>query len=100
MKKFLSLLMALVMVLGVVGASAEAVVYERAEDEDIYMSVLADYDAMMKAAKAAETNDERFVLYAQAEAFLLDSAVMIPNTTQGGAYQIDRRAPRTVPYVQ
>ncbi len=100
MKKFLSLLMALVMVLGVVGAGAEAVTYERAEDEDIYLEVLGAYDELMKAAKAAETNDQRFILYAQAEAMLLDSAVMIPNTTQGGAYQIDRRAPRTVPYVQ
>jgi ABC-type oligopeptide transport system substrate-binding subunit len=100
MKKFLSLLMALVMVLGVVGASAEAVAYERAEDEDIYLEVLGAYDELMQAAKAAETNDERFVLYAQAEAYLLDSAVMIPNTTQGGAYTISRVAPRTVPYVQ
>ena len=100
MKKFLSLLMALVMVLGVVGASAEAATYQRAEDEDIYLEVLGQYDELMKAAKAAETNDERFVLYAQAEAFLLDSAVMIPNTTQGGAYTISRIAPRTVPYVQ
>ena len=54
----------------------------------------------MAAAKAAATNDERFVLYAQAEAYLLDSAVMIPTTTQGGAYTISRIAPRTVPYVQ
>ena len=100
MKKFLSLLMALVMVLGVVGASAEAVAYERAEDEDIYLEVLGAYDELMQEAKAAETNDERFVLYAQAEAYLLDSAVMIPNTTQGGAYTISRVAPRTVPYVQ
>lgn len=100
MKKFLSLLMALVMVLGVVGASAEAVVYERADDEEIYLDVLGEYDEMMKAAKAAATNDERFVLYAQAEARLLDAAVMVPTTTRGGAYQISRIAPRTVPYVQ
>ena len=33
-------------------------------------------------------------------AALLDSAVMVPNTTQGGAYTISRIAPRTVPYVQ
>ena len=31
---------------------------------------------------------------------LLDSAVMIPTTTQNGAYTISRIAPRTVPYVQ
>ena len=100
MKKLLSLVLALAMLLGVVGAFAEDATYERAEDEDIYMEVLGEYDELMKAAKAAETNDERFVLYAQAEAFLLDSAVMIPTTTRGGAYQISRIAPRTIPYVQ
>ena len=40
------------------------------------------------------------MIYAQAEAYLLDAAVMVPNTTQGGAYTISRIAPRTVPYVQ
>ena len=52
----------------------------------------------MEAAEAAETIDERFILEAQAEAYLLDSAVMIPNTTQGGAYTISRIAYRTSPY--
>ena len=99
MKKFLSLMLVLVMALGVVGASAEAV-YERADDEEIYLDVLGTYDELMQAAKAAETNDERFVLYAQAEAYLLDAAVMVPTTTRGGAYQITHIAPRTIPYVQ
>ena len=74
--------------------------YVRADDGEIYEANLGDYEALMAEAKAAETNDERFVLYAQAEAYLLDSAVMQPNTTQGGAYTISRIAPRTVPYVQ
>ncbi|MBQ6061127.1 MAG: peptide ABC transporter substrate-binding protein [Clostridia bacterium] len=100
MKKLIALLMALCMILGVASVSAEDVAYERAEDEEIYLELLGDYDELMKAAKAAPTNDERFVLYAQAEAALLDSAVMVPNTTQGGAYTISRIAPRTVPYVQ
>ncbi len=81
-------------------AAAGDVVYERGDDEEIYEANLGEYEAMMEAAKAAETNDERFVLYAQAEAYLLDSAVMIPTTTQNGAYTISRVAPRTVPYVQ
>ena len=81
-------------------AAAGDVVYERGDDEEIYEANLGEYEAMMAAAKAAETNDERFVLYAQAEAYLLDSAVMIPTTTQNGAYTISRVAPRTVPYVQ
>ena len=80
-------------------AAAEAE-YVRADDDEIYENALGEYEALMAAAKAAATNDERFVLYAQAEAYLLDSAVMIPNTTQGGAYTISRIAPRTVPYVQ
>ena len=74
--------------------------YVPAEDDEIYEANLGEYEALCEAAKAAETNDERFVLYAQAEAYLLDSAVMQPNTTQGGAYTISRIAPRTVPYVQ
>ena len=71
----------------------------RGDDEAIYELVLGDYEAMMEKAKNAETIDERFVLYAQAEAYLLNSGVMIPTTTQGGAYQISRIAYRTVPYV-
>ncbi|MBR5391206.1 MAG: peptide ABC transporter substrate-binding protein, partial [Clostridia bacterium] len=74
--------------------------YERQDDETVYEFVLGDYTELMNAAKAAETVDERFVLFAQAEAALLDSAVMIPTTTKGGVYQISHIAPRTVPYVQ
>ena len=61
---------------------------------------LLSCEELLDQAKAAATDSERFVIYAQAEAFLLDAAVMIPNTTQGGAYTISRVAPRTVPYVQ
>ncbi len=95
--KFMSLLLVVVMVLASV-LSAAAQEYERADDEDIYEEVLGDFEAYMEAAEAAETIDERFVLEAQAEAYLLDSAVMIPNTTQGGAYTISRVAYRTIPY--
>ena len=74
--------------------------YVRGDDEEIYYSIFGDFADLMEQARNAENNDERFVLYAQAEAALLDSATMIPNTTQGGAYTISRVAPRTVPYVQ
>lgn len=74
--------------------------YVRADDEEVYESVLGGFEALSEAAKAAETTDERFMLFAQAEAYLLDSAVMIPATTQNGAYTISRVAPRTIPYVQ
>jgi len=40
------------------------------------------------------------VLFAKAEAYLLDSAVMIPTTTQNGRYAMSRVAYRTTPYVQ
>ena len=74
--------------------------YVRADDEEVYENALGGYSALCDAAEAADTSDERFVLFAQAEAYLLDSAVMLPNTTQNGAYTISRVAPRTVPYVQ
>ncbi|MBR3299339.1 MAG: peptide ABC transporter substrate-binding protein [Clostridia bacterium] len=72
--------------------------YVRAEDEDIYNMVLGQYEELMKKAAAGTTADEKFVLYAQAEAFLLSTGVMIPTTTQGGAYAITRVAPRSIPY--
>lgn len=74
--------------------------YVRADEEEVYENVLGGFTALCDAAKEAETISERFVLFAQAEAYLLDSAVMIPTTTQNGAYTISRVAPRTVPYVQ
>ncbi len=99
MKKLVSLLLAIMMLGCVVLASAEGAVYERADDEDIYEEVLGGFQEYMDKAAAAATPDESFVYEAQAEAYLLDSAVMIPNTTQGGAYTITRIAYRTVPYV-
>ncbi|MBR6028054.1 MAG: peptide ABC transporter substrate-binding protein [Clostridia bacterium] len=99
MTRLLSLLLAVAMLLGAVSAFADEVVYERSDDEEIYELVLGDFGAYMEAAEAAETIDERFALEAKAEAYLLDSAVMIPNTTQGGAYTITRIAYRTIPYV-
>ena len=79
--KFLSMLLAVVMVLGIAGASAESVAYVRSDDEDIYEEVLGEFEALMAAAEAAESIDERFILEAQAEAYLLDSAVMIPTVS-------------------
>jgi len=74
--------------------------YVRGDDEEIYDSIYGEFAALTEQARNAANNDERFVLYAQAEAALLDTATMIPTTTQGGAYTISRIAPRTVPYVQ
>ncbi len=74
--------------------------YKPADDEDIFEANLGGYQKLVDAAKAAKTVDERFVLFAKAEAALLDAAVMFPTTTQNGAYTISRIAPHTVPYVQ
>lgn len=108
MKKLLAMLLALAMVLSVVAGSVSTaslvkmsdVVYEREDDEEVYNRHLSEYAELLAAAEGSEDVNERFVLMAQAEAALLDSAVMIPNTTQGGAFTISRVAPRTVPYVQ
>lgn len=74
--------------------------YEREDDGEVYDAALSYYEELVTEAKAAETISERFVKFAKAEAVLLESAVMVPATTQGGAYTISRVAPRTVPYVQ
>ncbi|MBR5960593.1 MAG: peptide ABC transporter substrate-binding protein [Clostridia bacterium] len=94
--KVLSLVLALAMLCSV--AFAEEAAYVRGDDDEIYDAVLGDFTALMEAAEAAESIDERFILEAKAEAYLLDSAVMIPTTTQGGAYAITRIAYRTIPY--
>ena len=116
MKRILAMLLAVVMVLSLAACAAKEetpattaattpatepeVVYERADDEEMFDAVLPGFEDLLAAAEAAETVDERFVLFAQAEAALLDSAVFIPTSTQNGAYTISRIAPRTVPYVQ
>ena len=118
MKKLLALLLALVMVVGLVacggnnntnttttepdttGEVGGDASYVRADDEEVYAAALADFLSVYKAAKECENISERFAMMAKAEAYLLDSAVMVPNSTQNGAYTISRVAPRTVPYVQ
>lgn len=100
MKKFTALLAAMVMIVSMFGTvMAEPVTYERGDDEEIYEANLGEFAELLVAAKAASEPDERFVLFAKAEAALLDSAVMIPTTTQNGAYTISRVAPRSIPYV-
>jgi len=96
--KILSLVLAFMLAFGAIGACADAVTYERADDEDIYEEVLGDFEALMEAAEAAEDLDTRFILEAQAEAYLLASAAFIPTTTQNGAYSMTRVAYRTIPY--
>ena len=82
-------------------AKVSAAVYQRRNDGAVYDAALGEFEALMNEAKDSKnTLDERYVRMAKAEAALLDSAVMIPTTTQGGAYVMSRIAPRTTPYVQ
>ena len=99
LSKLLAMLLAVIMVLGAVAASAETL-YERGDDDEIYEEVFGEYNELMAKAKAAATDDERFVLEAQAEAMLLNTAAFVPFTTQGGTYQITRIAYRTVPFAK
>ena len=61
LKKYVSLLLAVAMLLTVAGSFAEAA-YERGDDDEIYDAVLGDFTALMEAAEAAESIDERFIL--------------------------------------
>ena len=73
--------------------------YKERDDKEIFDRILGDYQKLHdEAAKIADDSD-RYVKYAEAEAELLDAAVMSPYQTQGGNYAITRAAPRTVPYV-
>ena len=75
--------------------------YERSDEGEVYDAILGYFEELAAEAKdPANSVSERYVKFAKAEAYLLDTAVMIPTTTQGGAYTISRIAPRTVPYVQ
>lgn len=76
-----------------------AVTYKRGNDEAIYDVVFGEFSELANAAKEIADDDERFAVYAESEAALLDSAAFVPTTTQGGQYAISRVAPRTVPYV-
>ena len=65
----------------------------------IYDAVLGDFYAeYTKAKEEAKTTSERYALMALAEAKLLESAVMLPNTANGGNYAIGRVAPYTADY--
>ena len=60
----------------------------------IYDAVLGDFYAeYTKAKEEAKTTSERYALMALAEAKLLESAVMLPNTASGGNYAIAELLP-------
>ncbi len=63
-----------------------------------YENTLGEFKAMYDTAKEATNISERYALMALAEAKLLESAVMLPTTTNGGNYAISRVAPYTVDF--
>ena len=63
--------------------------------EAIYLDVLGEFNEALEAAKASTDTDERYALMAIAEAKLLEAAVYLPLSSQGGNYAISRVAPNT-----
>ena len=57
---------------------------------DIYQKALGDFITIYEDAKASDTVAERFAKMAQAEAKLMESAVMLPSSTRGGMYALRR----------
>ncbi len=69
-------------------------------DSDVYRTVLPEYKSLFDAAHSSTVNAERFVKFAEAEAYLLDSAVLLPMTTEGGRFGISRVLPFQGPYAR
>jgi len=66
-----------------------------AQSEAIYYDILGEFYEAYEAAKAVENVSERYALMAIAEAKLMESAVMLPLTSEGGNYAISRLVPNT-----
>lgn len=74
------------------------------ESQEIYDSELGEfYEAYMAAKAITGSSDEelaeRYALMAIAEAKFLESAVMVPTTSNGGNYAISKLVPHTYSYV-
>ncbi len=74
--------------------------YSRADDDEVCEAVFGEFEALMEQSRNAETNDERFVLEARAEAALLDTGAMIPMSSNGGSFALSRVAPHTGSFAQ
>lgn len=68
------------------------------KSRQIYDEVLGDFYTVYQQAKAAENVSERWALMAIAEAKLMESGVMLPLTSNGGNYAINRVSPYSVDY--
>lgn len=61
----------------------------------IYDAQLGAFNTLYQAAKEETNVSKRYALMAQAEAKLLEAAVLIPDTTNGGNYGLSRVAKRS-----
>lgn len=61
----------------------------------IYDAQLGAFNTLYQAAKEETNVSKRYALMAQAEAKLLEAAVLIPSTTNGGNYGLSRVAKRS-----
>ena len=61
----------------------------------IYEDQLGDFSAAYQKALDAKNNSERYALMAIAEAKLMESALMLPLSSNGGNYAISRVVPNT-----
>lgn len=61
----------------------------------IYDAQLGAFNTLYQAAKEEQNVSKRYALMAQAEAKLLEAAVLIPGTTNGGNYGMSRVAKRS-----
>ena len=77
----------------------DAMEYDEQSDT-IYDAALGDfYDTYMAGRDEVDDIGLRYALFAQAEAKLMEAAVMVPTTTRGGQYAMSHCATRTIPTV-
>lgn len=65
---------------------------------EIYNSELGEFYSLYSEAKEETNVSKRYAMMAQAEAKMMESAVMLPTKTSGGDYRLSRMAPHTTDY--
>lgn len=124
MKKLVSLLLALVMVLSLAACgnnasnptnapsnntpapSSEEPTQDEGgfvpmsyDDETVYMGALSDFWAAIQDARKSLDKDEMYAKLAIAEAKLLEAAVVVPYYSDGGSYGVTHVVPGSIPTV-
>ena len=69
------------------------------EVENVGAYIVPEFDALIEKALTAETFDERLEYFAQAEAYLLEGAYMIPVMSSLRGYHMTYEVPYTAPYM-